>query len=218
MASGHDSKWGAWHTVPALDSWLGELTRAYPKRTRPDGTIADHEHTRPSGHIPDGANEVVAADVRPKGMNMQAAIGAFRRDPYDRSRYVIYKNTIWTRSNRWRPQRYGGSYHRQAHFEVYGGRLGRLARPWGLWVPVRDRTPDPAMPGGRSLRLVRPYMRGADVRYVQRFIGREWAGAPDGVYGPKTERGVRRYQAMRGVPVTGVVEGRTWRHLLGRAG
>lgn len=217
MASGVDRKWGAWHTVRALDSWQAELTKAFPKRKRPDGTIADHLHTRPSGHIPDADGEVTAADVYPQGTNPQSAISAFRNDRHGRSRYVIYKQTIWTRSGGWRPQSYTGAYHNHMHFEVYGESRGRDARPWGLYVPAgAARPPTSKAPGARPLRLTRPYMRGVDVGFVQRFLGAKWAGPDDGVYGPKTERGVRRYQAMRGLPVTGIVDTRTWAHIRGK--
>lgn len=80
-------------------------------------------------------------------------------------------------------------------------------------------TPPPALPGTqpgtRTLRLVTPNMSGADVKFVQTFIGSR-CGAPDGWFGPKTREGVMWYQRMRGIGVDGIVGPQTWSNMLGR--
>jgi peptidoglycan hydrolase-like protein with peptidoglycan-binding domain len=68
-------------------------------------------------------------------------------------------------------------------------------------------------PGSRTLRLTSPQMTGADVTFVQRWIGPERAGAADGIYGPATVAGVKWYQRMRGLAVDGEVGPKTWAHL-----
>jgi hypothetical protein len=60
------------------------------------------------------------------------------------------------------------------------------------------------------------YMTGADVAYVQRFIGPRRCGLADGEFGPNTESGVRWYQGMRGLHVDGIVGPQTWSNILGR--
>ena len=45
-----------------------------------------------------------------------------------------------------------------------------------------------------------------------------YAGAIDGVYGPATETVVRQYQTNSGLPVTGVMDERTWMAPAGAAG
>jgi peptidoglycan hydrolase-like protein with peptidoglycan-binding domain len=45
-----------------------------------------------------------------------------------------------------------------------------------------------------------------------------YTGAIDGVFGPATEAVVRQYQANSGLPVTGVVDERTWMAPAGAAG
>jgi peptidoglycan hydrolase-like protein with peptidoglycan-binding domain len=56
-------------------------------------------------------------------------------------------------------------------------------------------------------------MRGDDVEYAQRWIGAREAGKPDGVFGSATRNGVRWYQGLRGIEVTGVCDRKTWRNM-----
>jgi peptidoglycan hydrolase-like protein with peptidoglycan-binding domain len=77
-------------------------------------------------------------------------------------------------------------------------------------------TPAPSMdhrPGTRELRHTAPAMSGADVRYVQRFVGPAHCGAADGSYGPHTRAGVLWYQGMRGLKPDGIVGPSTWRNM-----
>jgi peptidoglycan hydrolase-like protein with peptidoglycan-binding domain len=68
-------------------------------------------------------------------------------------------------------------------------------------------------PGSRTLGLVSPHLSGTDILFVQRFIGKNKCGTADGFYGKDTVAGVKWYQDMRGIPVTGVVDARTWHNL-----
>lgn len=54
--------------------------------------------------------------------------------------------------------------------------------------------------------------RGSDVEYLQRFIGYDLE--PDGIFGPVTDKAVKRWHKMRGRAVTGVVTMRDWRDIL----
>ncbi|MFC5828370.1 peptidoglycan-binding domain-containing protein [Nonomuraea insulae] len=69
----------------------------------------------------------------------------------------------------------------------------------------------------RILRLVRPPMRGHDVRLAQRLLVRHGFGPlqADGVYGPRTAAATRRFQEAAGINADGVVGTRTWSLLLG---
>jgi peptidoglycan hydrolase-like protein with peptidoglycan-binding domain len=55
---------------------------------------------------------------------------------------------------------------------------------------------------------------------LQRVLktGFGYAGAIDGVFGPVTEAVVRQYQTDQGLPVTGVMDERTWLVPAGAAG
>lgn len=61
----------------------------------------------------------------------------------------------------------------------------------------------------RLISLQSPYMRGEDVKAVQRAVG----VAVDGLYGPITERAVRRFQRQEGITVDGIVGPQTWGRL-----
>jgi len=52
---------------------------------------------------------------------------------------------------------------------------------------------------------------GLAVRVLQEKLGAQ----VDGAFGPKTESAVRQFQLTAGLPTTGIVDGTTWRALLG---
>ena len=66
--------------------------------------------------------------------------------------------------------------------------------------------------GSRVLKNVKPDMRGTDVLFVQKWIGPR-CGTADGIFGDKTEAGVKWYQRMRGIKSDGIVGPVTWRHM-----
>lgn len=89
----------------------------------------------------------------------------------------------------------------------------------GLLTPGPVTVPKPRPPalpvvrlGSRLLRLSKPYLEGTDVATVQRFIGSP-AGVADGVFGPKTDAGVKWYQRMRGITADGIVGPQTLREM-----
>jgi peptidoglycan hydrolase-like protein with peptidoglycan-binding domain len=113
--------------------------------------------------------------------------------------------------------RWGGDFHTKVdemHFEIIvprGTALKAVASiGHGRGVPNAQPT---HKPGSRQLELRDPRMEGDDVEYVQRWIGDREAGAPDGFFGPDTRDGVRWYQGMRGIEVTGVCDRKTWRNI-----
>jgi hypothetical protein len=96
-------------------------------------------------------------------------------------------------------------------------------KAWKEWLQLRDVDYEEA-PGkgeigngafsvGRLLALKSTWMRGEDVRDVQeQLIARKYSvggtGA-DGIYGPKTTQGVRRFQGDKGLQVDGIVGPKT---------
>ena len=79
-------------------------------------------------------------------------------------------------------------------------------------------------PGGRTLdspadEMLRKGDRGEDVKWVQRRLQLHGfdAGAPDGVFGAKTNRQVRAFQKAKGLEVDGVVGPATRKALKRRA-
>ncbi len=83
-------------------------------------------------------------------------------------------------------------------------------------VPAPEPKPSPVSdvpvhtPGSRVLRLTNPQMTGTDVRFLQRWLGPNWAGVADGVFGPRTADAVRKYQVMRGIQADSAVGRQTW--------
>lgn len=92
-------------------------------------------------------------------------------------------------------------------------RAGTGASPTPVPAPTKPTTPVDHAPGSRALRLTKPNMQGDDVKFVQRWIGPARAGAPDGVYGPRTESAVRWYQKLRSITVDGICGVETFRQM-----
>jgi len=106
--------------------------------------------------------------------------------------------------------RWGADFTRpdDMHFELNVSRPMALAAVKALQGSGKPGTPGPS----RGSRDLRRGAVGADVAFVQRWVGAK----DDGRFGAVTEGRVRRYQRIVGVPVTGVVDGRTWGKILGR--
>jgi peptidoglycan hydrolase-like protein with peptidoglycan-binding domain len=73
---------------------------------------------------------------------------------------------------------------------------------------VRHRRRSSPDPSGRSWPCSQKVLK----------TGFGYAGAIDGVFGPVTAAVVRQYQTNSGLPVTGVVDERTWMAPAGAAG
>ena len=59
----------------------------------------------------------------------------------------------------------------------------------------------------RTLRYTQPYMRGNDVKMIQERLNALGfkCGATDGIFGKKTQSGVKAFQASHGLVVDGIV-------------
>lgn len=207
-----------------------EFNEINPKRDkRSDGWIADLAHMKAgtSDHIPDATGDVRALDVDKSGVPMGKIVpflvGRCRSGQERRLRYIIYNRTIWSASWGWRARRYTGANPHTAHAHFSASSTGG-AGDFGIAATFAHRTesapaasrPRPAgkhQPGTRALELKRERMSGADVRFVQEWIGPDRAGRPDGVFGAKTMAGVVWYQKLRGITADGVVGPKTWRQM-----
>jgi peptidoglycan hydrolase-like protein with peptidoglycan-binding domain len=102
------------------------------------------------------------------------------------------------------------------HFEIIVPRGTALAAVKALGQPVPAGTGPGSTahaPGSRELRATDPAMQGRDVEYVQQWIGERRCGPADGFFGSKSRAGVRWYQGLRGIDVTGVCDRVTWRNM-----
>lgn len=78
-------------------------------------------------------------------------------------------------------------------------------------VPPTPPVPTPVPPVGLC-PLLRRGSRGPSVRRLQSLLVSVGInpGPVDGIFGPQTEAAVRTFQSRRGLPVTGIVDVRTW--------
>ena len=95
-------------------------------------------------------------------------------------------------------------------------------KAWGRpkWFVSEDASAPPEDPSvyWRDLYVATPYMRGADVLFVQTSlvaagydVGKSGC---DGIYGDDTEDAVARFQKSCGIPASGVVDLPTWSAIL----
>jgi hypothetical protein len=201
-----------------------EINARWPDRDkRSDGWIGDSAHqARRSDHNPDGHGVVHAIDVDKDGIDPRLLVR--RAISHPTVEYVIFDRTIWSRRRQFAPRKYAGPNPHTHHIHVssrHGRHFETDRTGWGLAATAAKSqaqakpapTPGPNRPGSRTLRLTDPRMKGKDVAFVQRFIGERQAGSADGVFGPRTEAGVRFYQKLRGIAVTGVCDPATFRQM-----
>lgn len=136
--------------VPSLDTLRDEFNAVNPDRDKSsDGWVGDEAHqSGDSDHNPDSNGNVHAIDVdedlRCDGVSMedcvQTILGRCRKDSDDpdnepRLTYIIYERRIWSCSNGWREEYYGGSnpHDKHAHFSAESaGKYANDTSPWGI--------------------------------------------------------------------------------------
>lgn len=84
-----------------------------------------------------------------------------------------------------------------------------LSEPWEgflKWTPGKDSATGGTGGATRTLRLQNPYMRGDDVRAVQKALVKAGFSVDvDGVFGPGVEKAVKAAQSKKGLGADGVV-------------
>jgi hypothetical protein len=213
----------AWYLNTFLTSWRAAVNKQFPKRTKlSDGTIGDTAHQQTSSqHNPDADGSVDAWDCdlnllgssNPLGSpaevaDMHKLIAEFQRQP--QAQLWIFQRHIANRDiDNWKVRPYSGPspHDHHCHFQSkstkekqpYTGNLDKV------FTAVN------AKPAAANLgsRVLKKGMTGADVAYLQRWLGLD----DDGVFGPATEAKVKAYQKMRGVTADGIVGPATWRQM-----
>lgn len=141
-----------------------------------------------------------------------------RAGRYPNMKYFNILNRHWNRKRGWADAVFSKDDHLHLSFIPGAERANStILRDYEKMRRAKRGDADPKVdrhrPGSRSLKVASPRMSGTDVTFVQRFIGEKKVGAIDGFYGPNTADGVRWYQKMRGIEVTGVVNRETFRHM-----
>jgi hypothetical protein len=220
----------------SLDKYRAQLNLAAPHRSlASDGAIGNTAHQADgcatqhnSCCVKDSSGIWV---IRARDFTHDPAHGAdgnlwadmLRQSQDFRIRYVIWNRKQTGPHHRnadgsWRWDDYDGVSPHTEHWHLSTWDLQTAyddTRPWAVPNLTPAPIPVPSVPGvyppgSRVLKLAEPRMTGADVLYVQRWIGVTHAGAADGVFGPKVDAGVRWYQGMRGLAVDGQVGPNTW--------
>lgn len=103
------------------------------------------------------------------------------------------------------------AFQRLLDLDAWGLELPLVVRGQEISAATLSATPpgcyDCPQPGTRALAVESPLMRGLDVRLVQ--LGLSQRGIDlhaDGVFGTASLNGVKAYQAIHGLPVTGAVD------------
>jgi len=196
------------------------------------GWIGDAAHqSECSDHNPDAGHVVHAIDVMVTGSRAEAVVSEALAH-HDDLQYVIHNRTIWSVTVGWQARKYTGSDPHTNHVHLsgkhgssrknsatctgYDTTAEKASPAFNICPAPKPPAPKPPAPSGghqpgtRTLKEASPIMSGADVKFVQQFIGSKRAGAADGKFGPNTAKGVRWYQGMRGIHVDGQVGPQTW--------
>lgn len=227
----------SWFLAPSLRALFAEVNRMAPRRNKlSDGSIGDVSHQqRRSDHNPDPfPNGIVRAiDVThdPAGgcdCNQLATMIQARRDP--RVAYLIFNRRIMAGQggpSPWVWRRYNGPSPHDHHLHVSiqhvhlaetDGRSWLGGAPVSLKAgPVHPVAGKPGLPRGGLHRG----SSGQAVRWLQgrlnTIAGPRGHGAlggkplaVDGVFGQRTEKVVKSFQAHRRLAADGIVGPKTW--------
>jgi hypothetical protein len=210
-----------WRLAGSLVVLRQQIDTMAPNRSKAsDGTIGDAKHrNRPSRHNPNNAGVVCALDVTDDpahGCPIHHLAERVRANPHPNLAYVISNGRIAGRSTGWSWHRYNGAnpHERHVHFGVGKGNDAEPGPPYDDAQPGRGLSGGPGPgPGNGSQgpRRLRRGMKGEDVRGLQKVLigAGHLAGGADGVFGPKTEAAVKRFQVQLGLTADGIVGPKT---------
>lgn len=200
----------------SLRTLRSQVNAGAPQRSKAsDGWIGDAAHRkRRSDHNPNSRGVVQAIDLTHDphgGFDAHEFFTHLRRKRDPRIKYIISDGRIVSSSVRpWQERKYRGSNAHRGHLHI--SVVNSPAKyddpaPWNL--RGFDFTPDES--AARTLRrpTLRKGSRGTYVRRMQQILGLK----VDGIFGQKTERGVREFQRARKLLEDGVVGAVTWSEL-----
>lgn len=203
-----------WRVALALDQLLDEVNARAPRRsTISDGSIGDAAHSsRTSDHNPNSRGVVQARDITddPQGGHDATAFAEYLRSTRDpRIKYVIDQGRMFSSyptstygSWSWRPYTGINAHKQHTHISVSDNpALYDSTKPWG-WADATAAT--------EVSMFVNKGDKGTAVRYWQRRLNRcvpqAQRIAPDGDYGPATDKLVQAVTGRDGGKI-GPIEG-----------
>lgn len=228
-----------YYLAPALVQLRNELNASNPQRDKSsDGWIGDSSHAaRKSDHNPDwDANGVVrATDTDRDGIDPYKLVALAIKD--DRVEYVIFESRIYSRAYGFSKRVYNGSNKHDKHVHIslrHGKQWEDDTRSWGYYtegaVPTPPPPPAPApQPVAPPFPLPAGYYFGPKSgpnNSISGYFGvgykaklapwqaqmkhRGWDIDVDGLFGPKTEEVVRKFQAEKRLAIDGKIGPQTW--------
>ncbi len=207
--------------APVLRQGRSDINAAWPARLTQkrgydsDGWLGDASHkAKKSDHNPDGNGIVHAIDIDVDMLDPARLMAALIRHPS--TRYVIYKDRIYHRSNGFKAARYTGVYHHHMHWSI---EHTNAARNSGSRLALGGG--GPIVGGGESTKagggmsrfptLRRSNTVSAAVKTFQRASRPLGSGLTvDGKFGPASAGWTSAYQRDHGLKVDGVVGPATW--------
>lgn len=200
----------SWRLAKSLIRLREQVNAEWPGRDRSsDGSIGDTAHrNRKSDHNPNSAGVVTAididADLAP-GVNVRELVDALfaSRDP--RIKYIIFNGRITVASlTGWK--RYTGANAHKAHAHI-----SVSARP-SLYDDASDWQIRPVKAEPQPRPTLRRGDRGEAVKQLQKLLKLP----ADGIFGEKTEAGVKGVQLINGLRPDGIAGKQTWGVLTGK--
>lgn len=222
-----------WFLNAFLSSWRDAVNNRLPKRGKEsDGTVGDLRHKLESfsehNPDPDGSVDAWDMDVNVLGSSSEtgtadelAVIEALKADfeKLPGAQLWIHNEQIANRDiGNWRRRKYTGANKHRKHVH-WQSRPSKERVPIGAGrlvhtddVIEQEGSAAPRWPGKEYERNDQMKPDRNVQKWQARMIARGWRslGTADGVFGPKTDSVVRRYQAVCQVPVDGVIGRVTW--------
>lgn len=196
-----------WRVAESLDKLKEQLDKAYPKRSKvSDGGIGDPRHqSKNSDHNPwvdcwrSDLGVVTARDFThdPKGgLNCHDLAQALVDSQDSRIKYIIWYGKIISANRRtWKWRKFRGKNKHVKHLH-----LSVKPQP-----TLYDSTLD-----WQIMSRFKIGSRGDRVKAIQKVLhGLDLVNDIDGIFGKKTEAGVKAYQAINGLEVDGIVGKKT---------
>lgn len=223
-----------WRLAKSIDRLKDEIEAAYPGTIV--WTIGDEDHQSGySDHNPNVCCDVVcAADVKGNaGLDLDDFVRHLLANPHPNLRYVIYKRKIYQRKNGFKAEDYHGKNAHADHVHVSTGngpdgrsttnydngstswRIASIGKtPSKPSQPSKPSTPTTKL--GDKMPTIQRGNKGSRVRMLQGLLI-AWGHdiRVDGIFGPKTEAAVRKFQGKYAKPVDGIAGPITWNALLG---
>lgn len=220
-----------WRLAKSLIVLTSELEYAYPDTIMWDIGDAAHQDGW-SDHNPNECCDVVCAVdiVDDSDIDLPKFVAHLLRDPHPNLRYVIYDGYIYQRKNGFKKQVYNGpnKHKKHAHVSTGNGPDGRSTSNYdstatwnideldGAQVPPKPTKPSTGKKLGDKMPTIKRGNKGSRVRMLQGLLI-AWGHdlGVDGVFGPKTEAALKKFQGKYAKPVDGVAGPITWNALLG---